>query len=101
MSQEKAKNSDSHRVQGWLRKVKPVVNKDGPLCANTVYLPRDKPCIFGRSSSGVTTQLVSRTTPLMISRKHATVGFRDGQFTVIDHEVSAIFVVRLIIMYAK
>ena len=90
MSEEESKQIENIQVRGWLRKVNPVVNKDGPLCPNTVYLPTDKPCTFGRSSTGVTTQLVSRATPLMISRKHATVGFRDGQFTITDHEVSAI-----------
>ena len=88
MSRGEAIEIDNTRIQGLLRKANPVVNKDGALCPNSVYLARDKPCIFGRASTGVTVQLVSRTTPLMISRKHATLGFRDGSFSITDHNVS-------------
>lgn len=101
MNLGKDKIIERSHVQGWLRKVNPVVNKDGPLCPNTVYLSREKACTFGRSTTGVTTQLISRTTPLMISRKHATVGFRDGQYTITDHEVSAIFVFALIYAFSQ
>ena len=100
MSREKAKGIDNTCIQGLLRKVNPVVNKDGPLCPNSVYLSRDKPCTFGRASTGVTTQLVSRTTPLMISRKHATLGFRDGKFSITDHDVGIItFVIYKIYLF--
>eukprot|EP00795_Rhopilema_esculentum_P003159 gene3159-1463_t len=80
-------------IQGWLRKVDPVVDKNGPVCPNTVFLPIEKPFTFGRSGSGVSIQLVSRKTPLMISRKHATIGFRDGKWMITDHEsLNGVFV---------
>ena len=90
MSTQKEEQLDSNCIQGLLRKVNPVVNKDGPLCPNSIYLAGNKPCVFGRASTGVTTQLVSRRTPLMISRKHATLGFRDGHFLITDHDVSTV-----------
>ena len=81
-------NEDNTELQCRLRKVNPVVNRDGPVCPNTVYVTKNRPCTFGRSSgNGVNAQLVSRTTPLMISRKHSTVAYRDGQWTITDHEV--------------
>jgi len=93
MNKQKEEQLDNNCIRGLLRKVNPVVNKDGPLCPNSIYLAGNKPCVFGRASTGVTTQLVSRRTPLMISRKHATLGFRDGHFLITDHDsLNGVFV---------
>ena len=75
-------------MEALLRKVVPVSGKNDPVCPNSILLLPDKPTAFGRVISPETNvRLLSKNTPLMISRKHATVAFSAGKWTVVDHEV--------------
>eukprot|EP00794_Sanderia_malayensis_P020349 gene20349-22353_t len=67
-----------------LRKLDVVQSRNGPVCPNSVLLSKDKPCVVGRAVEGVTLRLISQRTPIMISRKHATVEFRDDLWTITD-----------------
>ncbi len=75
-------------AQYWLRKVELVVNKDGAVCPNSVLLSKEVPAVLGRAVEGVNIRLLSRKTPLMISRKHATVEFAEESWMITDHGVS-------------
>ncbi|EDO48594.1 predicted protein [Nematostella vectensis] len=70
-----------------LRKTVPVGGKNDPVCPNTILLLKDKPLTFGRVISTETNvRLLSKQTPLMVSRKHATVAYSAGEWTIVDHE---------------
>jgi len=57
-----------------IRKTVPVSSKKDPFCLNNIYLSSNKSVTFGRQlTEGVHVRLLSKTTPLMISRKHATI----------------------------
>lgn len=73
-----------------LRKVIPVCNKNDPICANTIFLSYSKPITVGRTlSDDVQVRLLSKTTPLMISRRHASILISDdGKINIEDHNVS-------------
>ena len=73
-----------------LRKVIPVCNKNDPICANTIYISSTKGITVGRTlSEDVQVRLLSKSTPLMISRKHASIYINDdGKINVEDHNVS-------------
>ena len=77
----------SSAQQCCLRKLNPVVNKNGPICPNSVFLSKDKCSTIGRGVDEVNIRLLSRKAPLMISRKHATVAFQDEVWTITDNEV--------------
>jgi len=70
-----------------LRKVVPVQGRNDPLCANTLYLSCTNPITVGRQlSEDVQVRLLSKNTPLMISRKHASVYLsEDSNVYVEDH----------------
>ena len=75
-----------------LRKVVPVstTSKIDPICSNYIYLSTNKAATFGRIlSEEVQVRLLSKSTPLMISRKHATMYYdSEGEsFMVTDHNV--------------
>lgn len=75
--------------QGILRKTVPLSGEQDPICPNSIFLDAEKETMFGRTSSSETNvRLLSRKTPLMISRKHASIAFGDGKWTIVDHNVS-------------
>ena len=75
--------------QGILRKTVPLSGDQYPICPNSIFLDADRTTTFGRTSSSETNvRLLSRKTPLMISRKHASITFEDGKWTILDHNVS-------------
>ena len=80
----------NHMVKHRLRKVVPVSSKKDPICANTIYLSPTKPITVGRTlSKDVQVKLLSKSTPLMISRKHASLQVDEsGMINVEDHNVS-------------
>ena len=81
---------DGRDTQARLRKVNLVLgkSKNDPICSNTIVLSKERPSTFGRvTSPDVNVRLLSRVTPLMISRKHATVAFSAGQWSITDHSV--------------
>lgn len=83
----------SSAQQCCLRKLNPVVNKNGPICPNSVFLSKDKCSTIGRGVDEVNIRLLSRKAPLMISRKHATVAFQDEVWTITDNEsLNGVFV---------
>jgi len=72
-----------------LRKVVPVSGHDDPICNNTLYLSSASPITVGRTlSEDVQVRLLSKNTPLMISRKHASIylSAEDNQVYVEDHK---------------
>ena len=72
-----------------LRKTVPVSGKNDSFCPNSILLLPDRPTTFGRIISPDTNvRLLSKATPLMISRRHATVSVSTGKWTVTDHEVN-------------
>lgn len=76
--------------QGILRKTVPLSGEQDPICPNSIFLDAEKTTMFGRTSSSETNvRLLSRKTPLMISRKHASIAFGDGKWTIVDHNVSS------------
>lgn len=75
-------------LEAVLRKTVPVGGKNDSHCPNSVMLLPDRPTTFGRIiSPDVSVRLTSKTTPLMISRRHATVSVSAGKWTIVDHEV--------------
>ncbi|XP_002157712.2 E3 ubiquitin-protein ligase rnf8 [Hydra vulgaris] len=69
-----------------IRKVVPVVSKKDPICSNIIPLLEKKANTFGRiMSDEVNIRLLSKVTPLMISRKHATITCDEGRVTIVDH----------------
>ena len=85
-------SSSKHSVkmahEALLRKTVPIGGKNDSYCPNSVLLLPDRPTTFGRIISPDTNvRLMSKTTPLMISRRHATVSVSAGKWTVVDHEV--------------
>lgn len=82
-------------VKFRLRKLVPVASKDDPICLNAVYLSLNKPTVFGRIlTDEVKVRLLSKSTPLMISRKHATITYDDGLWNITDHKVNSLAVAR-------
>ena len=82
-----------------LRKIVPVstTSKKDPICSNYIYLSTNKAATFGRIlSEEVQVRLLSKSTPLMISRKHATVYYdSEGEsFLVTDHNVRICLVIQ-------
>lgn len=78
---------DINDVMYRLRKIIPVTRKEDPICANNIYLSK-KGTTFGRIvSSDVQERLLSKNTPLMISRKHATIVVEGGNINISDHQV--------------
>ena len=73
-----------------LRKIRQTsLNRDP---SNFIYLSSAKPTIIGRViADDVNTRMLSKSTPLMISRRHATVTFEDGKVFVVDHNVSLLY----------
>ena len=83
--------SANHNVNYRLRKVVPVSGPSDPICANTLYLSSTTPLTLGRTlSEDVHVQLLSKNTPLMISRKHASIylSAEDNKVYIEDHKVS-------------
>lgn len=77
---------DINDVTYRLRKIIPVTRKEDPICANNIYLSK-KGTTFGRIvSSDVQERLLSKNTPLMISRKHATIVVEGGNINISDHQ---------------
>ena len=71
-----------------LRKTLPVSGENDSFCPNSVLLLPDKATTFGRIiSTDTNVRLLSKTTPLMISRRHATISVSAGKWTIVDHEV--------------
>jgi len=67
-----------------LRKIRQTSLKSDP--SNFIYLSSAKPTIIGRViADDVNTRMLSKSTPLMISRRHATVTFENGKVFVVDH----------------
>ena len=78
-------------VKYRLRKVVPVSGHNDPICANTLYLSSASPITVGRTlSEDVQVRLLSKNTPLMISRKHASIylSAEDNKVYIEDHKVS-------------
>ena len=74
--------------EACLRKTVPVSGKNDSFCPNSVLLLPDKATTFGRIISPETNvRLLSKNTPLMISRRHSTISVSAGKWTIIDHEV--------------
>lgn len=74
-----------------LRKTVPVSGKNDSVCPNSVLLLPERPATFGRIISPDTNvRLLSKVTPLMISRRHATISVSAGKWRIIDHEVQII-----------
>ena len=74
--------------EACLRKTVPVSGEKDSFCPNSVLLLPNKAITFGRIISRETNvRLLSKTTPLMISRRHATISVSAGKWTIVDHEV--------------
>lgn len=74
--------------EACLRKTVPVCGKNDSFCPNSILLLPDKATTFGRVISAETdVRLLSKSTPLMISRRHATISVSAGKWTMVDHEV--------------
>ena len=74
--------------QACLRKTVPVCGRNDSVCPNSILLLPDKATTFGRVISAETdVRLLSKSTPLMISRRHATISVLAGKWTIVDHEV--------------
>lgn len=86
-----SKHQSKMAHEACLRKTVPVGGKNDSFCPNSVLLLPDRPTTFGRIISPDTNvRLMSKTTPLMISRRHATVSVSEGKWTIADHEVKYI-----------
>lgn len=73
--------------EACLRKTVPVCGKNDSFCPNSILLLQDKATTFGRVISAETdVRLLSKSTPLMISRRHATISVSAGKWTMVDHE---------------
>ena len=74
--------------EACLRKTVPVSGENDSFCPNSVLLLPDKATTVGRIISPETSvRLLSKNTPLMISRRHATISVSAGKWTIVDHEV--------------
>ncbi|XP_068682146.1 E3 ubiquitin-protein ligase rnf8-like [Montipora foliosa] len=73
--------------QACLRKTVPVCGRNDSVCPNSILLLPDKATTLGRVISAETdVRLLSKSTPLMISRRHATISVLAGKWTIVDHE---------------
>ena len=77
----------SPRLKYKLRRVNRSIKRENSC--NSIIIHEHEPVTVGRVvSDDVQVRLLSKTTPLMISRKHATISIVDGKILVIDHDVS-------------
>jgi len=82
---EESKQNCHHHFK--LRKICQSLQKKDSS-SNVISLSPDRPVTIGRViMDGVNTKLLSKTTPLMISRRHATLSVENGRIFVVDHEV--------------
>lgn len=73
-----------------LRKIRPSGKKEA-VSINNIFLSEGIPATIGRVvSDDVHISLHSKSTPLMISRKHATLSVVNNHVFVVDHDVSFI-----------
>ena len=81
-------------LQYRLSKLWPTSKKEA--AHNNIDLSTTRPVTVGRVlSDDVHVRLFSKSTPLMISRKHATLSVIGSRVFVVDHEVSFYLVVEL------
>ena len=76
-------------TQFRLRKISPSGKKEAPF--NNIILTDEKPVTLGRVlQDDVHVRLLSKSTPLMISRKHATLSVENSRVFVVDHNVRSL-----------
>ena len=78
-----------------LRKIRPTKEES----VNSVKLSSGRPTIIGRVLvDDVNTKMLSKITPLMVSRRHATFTIENGKIFVFDHSVSLFIIICLLIL---